>query len=166
MDEMMAQGGLTFNGTLEAGIRAVAVLGAAFPRDFDIQRLTALDYLLVHTELLGGPADLHPEAPIKTPATDVRRRIVQDAVHLMMTRNLIERLPTDSGLRYRAGETAAMFLDALTSPYLKALKERSVWLAEHFAHYDDNAFDALMRRFFDQWVVEFQDVERSLGGQQ
>ena len=29
---------LTFNGPLEAGVRVVALLGAAFPRAFDLQR--------------------------------------------------------------------------------------------------------------------------------
>ena len=64
---------LTFNGPLEAGVRAVAVLGSAYPAGFDIQRLTAFDYLLVRTSVLNGPDDLHPSAPIQTPATEVRR---------------------------------------------------------------------------------------------
>ncbi|MFO1080284.1 MAG: ABC-three component system middle component 2 [Reyranellaceae bacterium] len=45
----------TFNGPLEAGVRAVSVLGAAYPRAFDLQRLVAFDYLLVHTADIGGP---------------------------------------------------------------------------------------------------------------
>ena len=45
---------ITFNGPLEAGIRAVALLGAAYPKAFDLQRLTALDYLLVRTKTSTG----------------------------------------------------------------------------------------------------------------
>jgi len=30
--------------------------------------------------------------------------------------------------------------------------------------YADQQFRAVMRRFFDDWVEEFQNVERSLGG--
>jgi hypothetical protein len=71
MDEVAGdQFSLTFNGPLEAGVRAVAVLGSAFPRGYDIQRLTAFDYLLVRTHQLGGPDDLHPTTPIRTPATE------------------------------------------------------------------------------------------------
>lgn len=164
MDEVASRGRvLTFNGPLEAGIRAVAILGAAFPRCYDIQRLTAFDYLLVRTRQLGGPEDLHPATPIQTPATEVRRKVVQDALHLMMTRDLIMRQVHDDGIRYCAGEAAAMFLDALQSPYLTGLKDRANWLVHHLADYSDEEFDALMRRFFDGWIVEFQDVERSLG---
>ena len=154
---------LTFNGPLEAGVRAVAVLGAAFPRAYDIQRLTAFDYLLVRTHRLGGPDDLHPATPIQTPATEVRRRVVQDALQLMMTRDLVVRVVDEQGISYRAGEMAAMFLGSLRTPYLKALMSRADWLVYHLADYTDAALDGLMREFFDTWVVEFQTVERSLG---
>lgn len=163
MDRVSPRGeSLTFNGPLEAGVRAVAILGHAYPRHYDIQRLTAFDYLLVRTGQLGGPSDLHPATPISTPATEVRRRVVQDGLFLMMTRDLIARQADGEGIRYRAGEAAAMFLDSLRTPYLMKLKICASWLVEHLADYDDNAFDQLMRRFFDTWVIEFQNVERSL----
>lgn len=150
---------LTFNGPLEAGVRAVAVLGSAYPASFDIQRLTALDYLLVRTSVLDGPDDLHPSAPIQTPATEVRRKVVQDAVHMMMTRDLIERHVDEDGITYRAGEAAAVFLNSLTTPYISALKDRARWLTERLSGFDNDAFDDMMRNFFDQWMVEFQDSE-------
>ncbi|WP_418644130.1 ABC-three component system middle component 2 [Stutzerimonas kunmingensis] len=36
---------ITFNGPLEAGIRAVSILGAAYPQTYDLQRLVALDWV-------------------------------------------------------------------------------------------------------------------------
>lgn len=162
MEAVMRAPNLTFNGPLEAGMRAVAVLGEAYPRAFGIQRLVVFDYLLVHTSELGGPSDLHPEAPIRTPATEVRRKVVQDALHLMMTRDLVDRVIAEEGISYRAGEMAASFLDALQCPYVVELKRRAAWLIHHLADYSDDDFDSLMRRFFNQWVVEFQDAQRSL----
>ncbi len=150
---------MTFNGPLEAGIRAVTVLGSAYPNSFDIQRLTAYDYLLVRTSVLDGPEDLHPSTPIQTPATEVRRKIVQVALHMMVTRDLIERDVSAKGIRYRAGDAAAMFLESLTTPYICALKERADWLTNRLSDYDEVAFDAMMREFFDRWMVEFQDIQ-------
>ena len=164
MDAAVSSGNLTFNGPFEAGMRAVAILAAAFPRELDIQRLTAFDYLLVHTELLGGPKDLHPETPISTPATQVRRSIVQDGLHLMMTRDLVARSAREKGIVYQAGELAETFLDSLQSPYSMELKTRADWLVKHLGAYGDDDFEQLMRRFFDQWVMEFQHIEQSLGG--
>jgi hypothetical protein len=162
-DEIAGRHTLTFNGPLEAGVRAVAILGAAFPAAFDIQRLTAMDYLLVRTSKLGGPDDLHPATPIQTPATEVRRKIVQNALLLMISRELIERKLHSDGIRYRAGEAASLFLNSLQTRYLVALKGRAEWLVDYLKDYSDSEFQSLMRQFFDDWVVEFQSVERSLG---
>lgn len=164
MDEVAGRGRpLTFNGPLEAGVRAVAILWAAFPTSFDLERITAFDYLIVRTQQIGGPEDLHPPVPIQTPATEVRRKVVQDALLLMMSRDLVARESHPNGLRYRAGESAAFFLNSLQSPYLTTLKVRAEWLVQHLAGYSDDEFHTLMRRLFDRWVVEFQNVERSLG---
>jgi hypothetical protein len=163
MAEMTARPAQTFNGTLEAGLRAVAILTAAFPVSFDIQRLTAYDYLLVNTKQLGGPDDLHPMSIIHAPVSQVRRSTVQNALHLMMTRDLVERVVEPTGLRYRAGEAAALFIDSLAAEYTRELKTRAGWLVSHLDNYIDAEFDALMRHYFDAWVVEFQAAERSLG---
>src|SRR4051794_27276306 len=114
MDEVAGpRNALTFNGPLEAGVRLGGIFGAAYPQAFDIERLTAYDYLLVHTQQLGGPADLHPPAPIQAPLTEVRRKVIQSALTLMMTRDLVSRDVEAIGIRFRAGETASLFLDSL-----------------------------------------------------
>src|SRR6202045_4378191 len=103
----------TFNGPLETGLRAVALLGAAYPRSFDLQRLIWFDYLLVHTGDIGGPDSLHPPAPLHTAEILVRRRVVERALLLMMTRDLIHREARSDGIRFQAGENAVPFLNAL-----------------------------------------------------
>jgi len=165
MDEAVAKGRhpATFNGPLEAGVRAVAVLRAAYPRSFDLQRLIAFDYLLVHTGDIGGPESLHPPAPLQSAQLLVRRKLVEQALLLMMTRDLVEREAHADGLRYRAGENATPFLEALESDYLQALKQRAAWLVQALGNRSEDEFRAVMRRFFDRWVEEFQAAERSLG---
>jgi len=93
----------------------------------------------------------------------VRRKIVEQALLLMMTRQLIERDIGAYGIRYRAGENAAPFLAALESDYLKDLKDRANWLVSALGKLSDQDFRAMMRKFFDDWVEEFQVAERSLG---
>lgn len=150
---------MTFNGPLEAGIRAVAVLGFAYPQRFDIHRLTAYDYLLVRTSVIDGPADLHPPVPIQAPATEVRRKVVQDALNIMMTRDLIVRYVSGDGFEYGAGDSAAIFLDSMTTPYLFALKERAAWLTSRLENLDDAAFEQMMSGLFDRWLVELQEPQ-------
>lgn len=155
----------TFNGPLEAGIRAVSILGAAYPQSYDLQRLVAFDYLLVHTSDVGGPESLHPPTPMHSAELLVRRKLVESALLLMMTRELIQRVITSDGITYCAGENAATFLNSLSSTYLRALKERADWLVGALGSHTDQEFKGVMRRFFDDWVEEFQHIERSMGGE-
>lgn len=165
MDLLLASGSepVTFNGPLEAGIRAVTMLGAAHPKSFDLQRLIAFDYLLVHTSDIGGPDSLHPPAPLQSAELLIRRKLVEQALLLMMTRDLVNREISSEGIQYCAGENAAPFLELLQTDYLRALKERAVWLVKELASHSEVEFRAIMHRFFDQWIEEFQIVERSLG---
>ncbi|AOI72060.1 ABC-three component system middle component 2 [Burkholderia ubonensis] len=156
---------ITFNGPLEAGIRAVSILGAAYPQTYDLQRLVALDYLLVHTGDIDGPDNLHPPTPMYSAELLVRRKLIEQSLLLMMTRDLVEREITPEGIKYGAGESAATFLSSVSSGYLLALKDRAAWLIDALGDLTDDQFKEFMRRFFDKWVEEFQQVERSLGGE-
>lgn len=167
MDEAVSGSGrpTTFNGPLEAGLRAVAILGAAHPRSLDLQRLVAFDYLLVHTGDIGGPSSLHPASRLRSAELLVRRELVHRGLLLMMTRELVDRDFGPDGIRYHAGENAAPFLSALESDYLRALRERAKWLVDALADRSELEFRAIMRKFFDDWVEEFQAVERSRGAE-
>jgi hypothetical protein len=156
---------ITFNGPLEAGMRAVSILGAAYPRTYDLQRLVALDYLLVHTGDIDGPANLHPPTPMHSAELLVRRKLVEQSLLLMMTRDLVFREVTPDGIKYGAGENASTFLTSVSSSYLQALKDRAIWLVRAFGDLSDDAFKGVMRRFFDKWVEEFQQIEKSWGGE-
>lgn len=167
MDTIMSQEHkpITFNSPLEAGIRAVAILGAAYPQTYDLQRLVALDYLLVHTGDIDGPDNLHPPTPMRSAELLVRRKLVEQSLLLMMTRDLVEREVTSEGIKYGAGENAATFLSSVSSNYLLSLKDRAVWLVETIGDLTDEQFKGMMRRFFDKWVEQFQSIEQSLGGE-
>jgi hypothetical protein len=43
------------------------------------------------------------------------------------------------------------------------LKSRANWLVDYFKDQSEEAFAQTIRRFFDDWVVEFQEFERSFG---
>jgi hypothetical protein len=125
--------------------------------------LIAFDYLLVHTGDIGGPDSLHPPVPLRAGELLVRRKLIEQALLLMMTRDLIRREACLDGIRYHAGENAVLFLQTLQSSYLSALKDRAEWLVEELGGCSELEFRAIMRRFFDRWVEEFQISERSVG---
>jgi len=156
---------LPFNSPLETGIRSVGVLVAAYPKAFDLQRLVAFDYLVVHTGDLGGPESLHPDLPMRSAELLVRRGLVERGLLLMRSRGLVEREANANGILYRAGEFAETFVASLVSPYLVALTERTKWVADVFGNMEQDTFRETMRGAFGRWIEEFQHVERSIAGE-
>lgn len=153
---------ITFNGPLEAGIRALGILLPAFPRSFDLQRLVALDHLVVHTGDVGGPASLHPPLPLRSAELTIRRSLVERGILLMVSRGLIERVMDDTGLSYRAGDLAQTFMSTLTADYLIALQERGQWVVSTFADLDDDQLRQTIGDLFGRWIEEFQAAQRSM----
>ena len=152
----------TFNSPLEAGVRAVAILVPAHPHAFDLQRLVAFDYLVVHSGDLGGPESLHPQLPQREAELLVRRHIIERGLYLMMHRGLVERDVGPHGIRYRAGEVAETFLTSLAAPYTAALRERGAWVVRSFGEMEEPTLQQTMGRFFGRWIEQFQAVQRSL----
>ena len=153
---------MTFNSPLEAGVRAVSILLPAYPQVYDLQRLVAFDYLVVHTGDVGGPKSLHPQLPLRSAELLVRRKLIERGLLLMMSRGLVERIVDVNGISYRAGEMAETFLSTLTSPYLTALRERGDWVVSTFGNLNDTTLRQTMSRFFGQWIEEFQATQRSM----
>lgn len=55
----------------------------------------------------------------------VRRKLVEQSLLLMMTRDLVEREVTSEGIKYGAGEMPQCpFLSSVSSNYLLSLKDR------------------------------------------
>lgn len=153
---------ITFNSPLETGVRAVCILLSAYPKVFDLQRLVVFDHLIVHTGDVGGPKSLHPLLPLRSSEILVRRNLVERSLLLMMSRGLVERIVDANGINYCAGEMAETFLSTLAAPYLIALRERGNWVVSKFGSLDDDALRQTMRRFFGQWVEEFQTIQHNM----
>jgi hypothetical protein len=145
-----------FNGPVEIGLRALCILVAAFPVAQSVQRLTALDYFVVHSDdVPGGPAGLHPQTPYRSGEILARRGIVQEGVLLYESRGLIERQYSVEGLFYTATDRAAAFLDALAATYVDALRDRATWAADALAARDDDDLAAFVRDHIGEWGAEF-----------
>jgi hypothetical protein len=153
---------LTFNSPLESGIRALATLVPSFPNTYDLQRLLAYDYLIIHSGDVGGPDSLHPHSPLRPAELLVRRQLVTRGVYLMMSRGLITRTLNSEGMYYGAGEESAVFLSTLSSPYISALRERGEWLSKSFGDLPDDTLFGAMSNIFGKWVLEFQAAHQAI----
>jgi hypothetical protein len=145
-----------FNGPVEIGLRALAVLNDAFPDAYSLQRLVIFDYLVVHSDdVPGGPAGLHPKTPHRGAELLVRRQALQEGLLLYQSRGLVERRYEEAGVFFSATERSAGFLDVLRTEYVIALRQRAAWLVASFGLLPDADLENLVRENLGTWGAEF-----------
>lgn len=152
-----------FNSSLESGVRSVIILHSLFPSSVDLHRLVDFDYLAVHSGDVNGPESLHAPLPMRAGELLVRRKIIEKGLMLMMSRGLLARIATGSGIEYMASEKSNVFVSNLASPYLVKLIERAEWVAENFGDKSDDEIKGMIKGFFDRWTTQFQPVNTSSG---
>ena len=101
-----------FNSPIECGLRALVLLAASGPAPCDLQRLTFFDYLLVHSgDVPGGPPSIHPPTPLRSGEALVRRQWIEKGLRLMLSRELIQPMFSETGIAYVATSLCRPFLD-------------------------------------------------------
>ena len=161
MDSMStsAESPTPFNSPLETGVRTLAILVACHPRARDLSRLVQYDYLTVHSADADGPPSLHPPLPLRSGELLVRRGLIEDGLQLMMSRSLVKREVHSTGILYSAHDSASAFSDNLQSSYIASVRERARWVADTFDSLADAELDAIVRRFFESWTIEFEPMQ-------
>lgn len=145
-----------FNGPVEIGLRALAVLNDAYPDAYSLQRLVVFDYLIVHSDdVPDGPPGLHPRTPHRGGELLVRRGVLQEGLLLYQSRGLVEQVYERSGVFFAATERSAAFLDVLLGEYVLALRERSAWLVGSFGQTPDADLERMVREHIGVWGAEF-----------
>ena len=152
-----------FNSSLESGVRSVIILHSFFPNSVDLHRLVDFDYLTVHSGDVNGPESLHAPLPMRAGELLVRREIVEKGLLLMMSRGLLTRIATDTGIDYMASDKSYSFVSNLASPYLVKLIERADWVAENFGEKSEVEIKVMVKGFFDHWTTQFQPVNARSG---
>jgi len=144
-----------FNNPVESALRSLVLLVEAYPATLDLQKLIYLDYLLVHSADADGPVSLHPPTPQRDGEVAVRRDLIEQGLHLLLVRGLIERRATTSGFEYAARDTAGSLIASLESEYSQQLLARAVWVTEAFAQRDIRSLNAFFSERIGRWGEEF-----------
>jgi len=162
MEAPVAHSGGPFNSPLEAGLRALFIL-AATKRALDSQRIIYFDYMLVHSAEVGGENSLHPRTPSQKGELLVRRRLVQDGLALMRSRELVERRFAASGIVYAATAAGRYVTEQFGSAYADALRDRAEWVIETFSARSDTQIADLLRARIGSWEDELIMEPQSIG---
>ena len=152
-----------FNSPLETGVRSLAILVAAYPAAYDLQRLVEMDYLVVHSGDAGGPDSLHAPLPLRAGELLVRQGLIEKGLLLMMSRGLVTRVPNDKGFSFLAAEPAAPFISSLEADYTRRLVTCARWAVERFEDASTEDVRAITHRLFEGWRSQFTPIQQPGG---
>jgi len=145
-----------FNGPVEIGMRAAMVLANAYPERLDLSRLVILDYIVVHSgDIPDGPPSLHPPTPLRAGEVTVRRGLLENGLHLLAMKGLVVRHLDESGITYSAQSEVTAFLDALSSVYAQAVRDRAEWAVQRLSKLTDGQVRDLFEESTGRWKTEF-----------
>ena len=145
-----------FNGPVEIGMRAAMVLANAYPDRLDLNRLVILDYIVVHSgDIPDGPPSLHPPTPFRAGEVTVRRVLLENGLHLLAMKGLVARHLDESGITYSAKSEITAFLDALSSRYAHAVRDRAEWAVHRLNGLTDRQVQQLFEESTGRWKTEF-----------
>lgn len=145
-----------FNSPLETGLRTLVVLDAFYPKSCTVSELTWFDHLVVHTADVEGPDSLHPDLPSRGGELLVRRRLIEEGVHLLLNAGLATLSDGPDGVRYLAGDEAPSFIDLMEASYTLRLKSRAEWLADRFGALPEEELRNIIHQRLGRWTLEFQ----------
>lgn len=88
----------------------------------------------------------------------MRRGLIEQGLHLLLIRGLIERLATPDGFQFGACDSAGTVIASLESEYSKALLERAEWVNANFSDRDLPSLNAFFNDRIGRWGEEFSIV--------
>ncbi len=145
-----------FNGPVEIGMRTAMVLASAYPERLDLSRLVILDYIVVHSgDIPDGPPSLHPPTPLRAGEVTLRRELLENGLHLLAMKGLVARHLDEFGITYSAQSEITAFLDALSSGYAHAVRDRAEWAVERLNKLNDSQVWVLFEESIGRWKMEF-----------
>ena len=159
MGKMKNSAPLVFNSPFELGLRMVYLLCSLRPAGADLQKLVLLDYAIVYSGDLNGPPSLHTPVPFRGGELLSRRTLIEQGLHLMIMRGLVEARADDEGITYLAGKDSFALVGSLASPYFRELEERCNWAAKRYANIGSLELTQMFSDMGHRWGAELESFE-------
>ena len=145
-----------FNSPLEIALRVLSILSLGKKASFSLERLIIYDYLILNSgDLDNAPESLHPSLPNRSSQLLVKRELVQKALLILASKELIIIKYSKSGIQYAPSKLAKPFMDYFDSQYYNKLKERVTWVAESFKSRNDKSLEKFISVNIEKWGSEF-----------
>jgi hypothetical protein len=145
-----------YNNSSEVAIRMLALLNK-FNEPLDIQQLVFFDYLLLHLgDISSTFKSLHSNTPYHKIELFVRRKLINDSINLLISKELIVYDYSAKGIRYKSSEMTNNFLKYFESKYFNELVKNSKIVYEKFHGQGANEINSYIKNNYSSWDNEFE----------
>ena len=145
-----------FNSPLEIALRVLLILNFGKKTAFTLERLIIYDYLILNSgDLERAPESLHPALPNRSSQLLVKRELLQKALLILASKELILIKYKKAGIQYAPSKLSEPFISYFESQYYVELKERVIWVAETFRNKTDKNLEKLISKNLEKWGSEF-----------
>jgi len=158
MGEMMKQNikNRIFNSPLEIALRVLLILSFGKKNSFSLERLIIYDYLILNSgDIENAPESLHPSLPNRSSQLLVKRELLQKALLILASKELVIIKYAKSGIQYAPSKLTEPFILYFESNYYESLKERVIWIAEVFKSRNDKSLEKFIALNLEKWGSEF-----------
>jgi hypothetical protein len=125
-----------FNSHVEYGLRTLFLLHAIYPRRCDLDHLSCLDYMVVHSgDFNEQLSSLHAPIPNRKNEFFIRRRLTEKGLLLFAKYCLVKLSFELDGIYYELTDESTPFMDSLSEEYTKQVKVRAEWVVNNYRDY-------------------------------
>lgn len=145
-----------YNTPLETGLRILIILEELKRKQVDVNRLIIYDYLVTHaSDFDKSLKSLHPSLPHRSGEIIIKRKVIQEGIKLMYSKELLDINYTENGIFYSANELTTAFLDYFETYYSKMLREYSNLVVSKFNKFSDEELSDFVNENLNKWGSEF-----------
>lgn len=154
-----------FNTPLEIGLRALIILNELGNEAIDLNRLIIYDYFVIHSgDFDRRLKNLHPPIPHRSGELIIKRKVMQEGIHLMYSRELLDIEYTSRGIYYKANEVTSAFTSYLNTAYALEISKHSKLVIDKFNGYADEKLNLFINENLQKWGSEFTKESLVRGG--
>lgn len=145
-----------FNTPLEIGLRTLFLLRQFENESLSLDKMIYCDYFLLHAgDISSKQTSLHPNYPFRSSEIIIKRQLLNNALRLLISKELIEIEYSNSGITYKISNIGIRFIEYMNSDYASQLLNASNWVYNKYKNYTEHQLQLFFNKNMKKWGGEF-----------
>ncbi len=128
-----------FNNPVEISLRILILLNIDINNEYNIEKLTYFDYLMMHSgDIDDAPDSILPNSPYRFFEFHVNKENISQSVEFLWRKGLVDISYNANGIFYKANRLTNLFVTTIQNELCEQLKHTASWVVDNFYKYSEN----------------------------